>query len=69
ILKKDSFIGNDFISDGLFKLNVTSFPINKIFISSEPVVLNVESVDTWHSQLGHVNFTSLSYMSNLKLIP
>ena len=53
ISKSNVFIRKNFVSDGLFRLNVINSSDNKIFI---PVDLNIEPCDIWHGRLGHVNF-------------
>ena len=56
------FIGKGFLSDGLFKLNVST-PV------SDKCVMNVECFSTWHQRLGDVNFYSIKKLMNLNMIP
>ena len=64
ITRNDVFIGKWYVSDGLFKLNVV-FEVNKV----SPLVLNVESCDTWHGRLGHISMKKMKRMMDLELIP
>ncbi|KAH7856800.1 hypothetical protein Vadar_005696 [Vaccinium darrowii] len=63
ISKNDVFIGKGFVSDVLFKLNVSKED------DVSPNVLNVEICDLWHGQLGHVNLRKLRKMMDLDLVP
>lgn len=70
ISKGEMFIRKDFVSEGLFKLNVLSFIINeKSSFYTQSCMMNTESYDVWHVILGHVNLKSIMKISNLNLIP
>lgn len=59
LTKNGSFVGKGYSCDGMFKLS-----INKMMNSA----YMVDSVDTWHARLAHLNFRSLKYMSKHGLI-
>ncbi|KAL4038513.1 hypothetical protein IC575_002134 [Cucumis melo] len=67
--KNKMYMGKDYLSDGLFKLNVIEVipkSINNNKVSTFAYI--VESF-VWHSRLGHVNFNSLLRLINTNLIP
>lgn len=65
LTKGGSFVGKGYLSEGMFKLNVTENAINKVSYSA----YMLDSCSLWHDRLGHVNFRKLHHMSNLNLIP
>ncbi|RVX16188.1 hypothetical protein CK203_014489 [Vitis vinifera] len=67
LTKGGTFMGKEYMSEGLFKLNVfngnvIASTINKRFMSSAYIV---ESCELWNSRLGHVNYRSMYKMENL----
>ena len=67
LTKGGTFMGKEYMSEGLFKLNVfngnvIASTINKRFMSSAYIV---ESCELWNSRLGHVNYRSMYKMANL----
>ena len=71
LTKGGTFMGKEYMSEGLFKLNVfngnvIASTINKRFMSSAYIV---ESCELWHSRLEHVNYRSMYKMTNLVLLP
>ena len=71
LTKGGTFVGKEYMSEGLFKLivfndNVITSTINKSFMSSAYIV---ESCELWHFRLGHVNYRSMYKMTNLGLLP
>lgn len=62
ITKNNVFIGKGFISEGLFKLYVSSKVIH-------PKVFNMESSNVWHGRLGHINLMKIKKMMDLDLVP
>ena len=65
ITQGDIFVGKGYVSEDLFKSNVVSPAIS----SSSSIALNVESCDTWHGRLDHINLDTIRRMMNLNLIP
>ena len=66
--KNGMYVGNGYVNDGLFKLNVMTLkPIINNKASSSAYLL--ESSNLWHGRLGHVNFNSLRKLINMKHIP
>ncbi|KAL0317130.1 UNVERIFIED_CONTAM: hypothetical protein Sangu_2127300, partial [Sesamum angustifolium] len=65
ITKNGDFVGKGYMLDGLFVLNTISAVSNKI--ASDSVYL-IESINIWHSRLGHVNYASIKRLRNMKLI-
>lgn len=53
----------------MFKINVESSSLNKIYDSSQSIVYNSESCDVWHGRLDYVNLQSIRKMTSLNLIP
>jgi len=66
ILHNGIFIGKGYRGRALYVLNITSDNANEKPSSSAYIA---ESVDLWHSRLGHVNFASLKRLRNMRLIP
>ena len=69
LVKNGMYVGNGYLSDGLFKMNVmTIVPkiINNNKISSAYML---ESSDIWYGRLGHVNYDSIRKLINMELIP
>ncbi|GAA0152026.1 hypothetical protein LIER_10613 [Lithospermum erythrorhizon] len=66
------FVGNGYLSGGLFLLNFDSF-INKKGSTSTYIVESsayiTESLDVWHGRLGYVNVASIKRLRNLSIIP
>ena len=66
--KNEMYVGNGYLSDGLFKLNVmtvvTKDNLNKVAFSYV-----LESSNIWHVRLGHVNYKSISKLMNMGLLP
>ncbi len=58
------FIGNGFIVNGLFKMNVMAIIDNEVN-TCNPSVYLIESSCLWHGRLGHVNFDSIRQLINL----
>ena len=61
LTKGGTFMGKEYMSEGLFKLNVfndnvIASTINKSFMSFAYII---ESCELWHFQLGHVNYRSM----------
>lgn len=67
ITKSGDYVGNYYISDGLFKLNVIS-SLSKLN-SSSPHVLHVVSGTTWHEKHGHINSNTIKRMMNADFTP
>ena len=65
ISKNDVYVGKDYLTEGLFKLNVIAIDINKVQASS----YLLESNNLWHAHLGHVNFKTIRKMINLEVLP
>jgi len=65
ILRNGIFVGKGYRSGGLFILNVASDVVNGNSSSSAYIA---ESVDLWHSRLGHVNYASINKAKNMRLI-
>ncbi|KAA0060696.1 ty1-copia retrotransposon protein [Cucumis melo var. makuwa] len=63
LTKNGEFVGNGYLSNGLFVLNTISMNANA---SSSAYV--IESVNLWHGRLGHVNFASNQKLKDLRLI-
>ncbi|GAA0184513.1 hypothetical protein LIER_31801 [Lithospermum erythrorhizon] len=65
------FVGNGYLSGGLFILNVEYF-INKNDSTSayidESSTYITESLNVWHGRLGHVNIVSIKRFRNLSII-
>ena len=61
LTKNGVFVGKGYSCDGMFKLNII---MNKVNNSA----YIVESFDTWHARLAHLNFRALKYMSKHDLI-
>ena len=61
LTKNGVFVGKGYSCEGMYKL---SLDINKIMNSA----YIVDSFDTWHARLAHLNFRSLKYMSKHGLI-
>ena len=59
------YVGNGYVSDGLFKLNVMTI-INK---NNQSSVYLLESSNLCHGRLGHVNYDTLYRLINLDHIP
>ena len=55
------YVGNGYVSDGLFKLSVMTI-INK---NNQSSVYLLESFNLWHDRLGHVNYDTLRRLINL----
>ena len=66
INKNDNFIGRDYISNHVLKLNVTKVESNKIIPS---FVQSIEFSNFWHGRFDHVNYNIVKRMMNLNLIP
>ena len=63
--KSGMYVGNGYVSNGLFKLNVMTI-INK---NNQSSVYLLESFNLWHGRLGHVNYDTLRRLINLDHIP
>ena len=63
ILRNGVTIGKGYRSGGLFVLNVASDAVNGNASNSAYIV---ESVDLWHDRLGHVNYTSIDNLRNMR---
>ena len=60
----------DYLSDGLFKLNVITVVPNLAFNNKNTsFVYIVESSFLWHGRFGHVNFNSLRRLVALECLP
>ena len=68
ISKREIFIEKDFVSEGLFKINMLPLSSNEKSSSSQSCVMNTESYDVWHGRLAYVNLRSIIRISNLNLI-
>ena len=66
ISKNDMYVGNGYLSDGLFKLNVMTINNNK---NNDSSAYLLESNNLWHARLGHVNYKSLQKMINMEILP
>ena len=62
ITKNGVFVGKGYTCNGMFK-----FSINEINNSFAYVVECSSSL--WHARLGHLNFRSITYMSNMVIFP
>ncbi|KAL0312905.1 UNVERIFIED_CONTAM: Retrovirus-related Pol polyprotein from transposon TNT 1-94 [Sesamum radiatum] len=65
ITRGGDFIGNGYLSDGLFVLNTLPVISNKSTSNSAYIV---ESINIWHGRLGHVNFDSIKRLKSMNLI-
>lgn len=65
--RRDNLIGKGYLVDGLFKTTVMSFDFYKSPCYSY-VVAKVECPNIWHGWLGHLNFSLITRMMNMKLI-
>ncbi|KAA0068137.1 ty1-copia retrotransposon protein [Cucumis melo var. makuwa] len=63
LTKNEDFVGKGYLSNGLFVLNTISINANA---SSSAYV--IEYANLWHGRLGHVNFTSIRKLKDLRLI-
>ena len=66
LTKNDAFVGNGYCNQGLFMLNVYDIINNN---TSSSFAYIVDSCDIWHGRLGHVNFSYMKKMVELRLIP
>ena len=64
ISKNDMYVGNGYLSDGLFKLNVMTINNNN---NNDSSAYLLESDNLWHARLGHVNYKSLQKMINMEI--
>ncbi|CAN1310245.1 Retrovirus-related Pol polyprotein from transposon TNT 1-94 [Linum perenne] len=65
ITKNEIFVGKGYMSGGLFVIE-TSISLND---KASPSSYLVESCDTWHARLGHLNSKSLKLMKKMNLLP
>ena len=63
--KNDMYVGNGYLSDGLFKLNVMTINNNK---NNDSSAYLLESDNLWHARLGHVNYKYLQKMINMEIL-
>jgi hypothetical protein len=64
VSKYGTFVGKGYKSGGLFRLSL----VDTYFKSANHVVNNVVT-NVWHSRLCHVNFSCMSRLAGLNLIP
>ena len=64
--KAGMFVGKGYALEGLFKLNVMA--VKAMNNNKTPIAYLVESLSTWYSRLGHVNFDSIKRMVKLEYI-
>ena len=60
ISRGGDFVGKGYLSGGLFVLNIVQEIVNNFI---------VESINVWHSRLGHVNIASIKMLIRMELIP
>ncbi|KAL0352264.1 UNVERIFIED_CONTAM: Retrovirus-related Pol polyprotein from transposon TNT 1-94 [Sesamum calycinum] len=65
ITRNGDFIGNGYLSNGLFVLNTISTISNKNSLNSAYLV---ESINIWHDRLGHVNYASIKRLKHTNII-
>ncbi|KAF3633924.1 putative glucan endo-1,3-beta-glucosidase A-like [Capsicum annuum] len=65
INKGEMYVGKDYLTEGLYKMNVMTIEINKSLNSS----YFLESYDLWNEHLGHVNYETLRKLINLEVLP
>ena len=58
LTKHDIYVGNGYLTDGLFKMNVMTIVPKSINNNNASNYL-VESSNIWHARLGHVNYDTL----------
>lgn len=61
------YVGNGYMSDMLFKMNVMTIISNINKNTSSSYMLELSNV--WHGRLGHVNYNTICRLINLKLLP
>jgi hypothetical protein len=64
LTKHDVFVGKSYEGQGLFVLNVA----NTINENSSSCAYLVDSINTWHGKLGHVNLGYIKKMKETKII-
>ena len=67
ITKNNAFIGRGYVSEGLFKLNVINYFVNKA--ENQIYFVNKSNQNLWHDRLGHVHLRKIKHTMDLKLIP
>ena len=65
ISRNGVFVGKGYLNGSLFVLSLASETLNGNVSTSAYIA---ESIDLWHGMLGHVNFASIKWLKNLKLI-
>ena len=69
LFKSGMYMGNGYLSNDLFKMNVmTVFSIIDNNKSTSSVYM-IESSNVWHGRLGYVNYHTLHRLINLNLLP
>ena len=63
ITKNNVFIGRGYSSEGLFKLNVINYLINKA--ENQVYFVNKSNQNLWHDRLGHVHLRKIKHMMDL----
>jgi hypothetical protein len=62
--KYGTFIGKDYESEGLFRLSLIDTCFNSVNHVSHDNETNI-----WHSRLCHINFSCMTHLAGLNLIP
>ena len=67
LFKSGMYVGKGYLSNGLFKVNVTiAFPSIDNNKSSSSIYM-LESSNVWHGRLGHVNYYTLNLLPKFKI--
>ena len=64
---EETLLGRDTQVGGLFLLNIVQEIANNANISNSTYI--AESINLWHSRLGHVNIASIKRLRKMELIP
>jgi len=64
-MRNGNFVGKEYRSWDYLSYAITEVN-NEIIVNSAYIV---ESIDMWYGRLGHVNFSSLKRLRNMRLIP
>ena len=71
LTKNGIYVGKGYMRNGLFKMNVMIVvpPIKNINNKNTSSAYVLESSNTWHGRLGHVNYDTLRRLINMECLP